>query len=263
MSRRITLPALTVATVGASLFVAVAPASAHGYISSPPSRQANCVSGAVSGCGDIVYEPQSVEAPKGSTQCNGGTSRFTVLNDNSKSWPAASAGQTVTFNWVLTARHSTATWEYFIGNTLLASFNDGGAQPGATKSHTVSMKGFTGRQTVLARWNISDTVNAFYSCVDLNIGGGSTTPPTTPPTTTPTTPPTTTPTTPPTTRPTTAPTTVPPTTTPPTSGTWAAGKAYKAGDVATYGGASYRCRQAHTSLTGWEPPNVPALWERV
>ncbi|NEE58319.1 dioxygenase, partial [Streptomyces sp. SID8455] len=30
----------------------------------------------------------------------------------------------------------------------------------------------------------------------------------------------------------------------------------------TYGGVAYRCRQAHRSLTGWEPPNVPALWER-
>ncbi len=245
MRRRFTLPALTVAAVVASLFVAVSPASAHGYISSPPSRQANCASGAVANCGDIIYEPQSVEAPKGSTQCNGGGTRFAVLNDNSKNWPAATVGQSVTFNWVLTARHSTATWEYFIGGTLLASFNDGGAQPGATKSHTVSMKGFTGRQTVLARWNIADTVNAFYSCVDLNIGGGGgTTPPTTPPTTSPTTPPTTSP------------------TTPPTSGTttWAAGTTYKVGDKVTYAGRSYQCRQAHTAINGWEPPNVPALW---
>ena len=82
------------------------------------------------------------------------------------------SARSVTFNWVLTARHSTSTWEYFIGGTRLASFNDGGAQPGATKSHTVSMGGFSGRQTVLARWNIADTVNAFYSCVDVNIGGG-------------------------------------------------------------------------------------------
>ncbi|WIM93692.1 lytic polysaccharide monooxygenase [Actinoplanes oblitus] len=245
MRRRFTLPALTVAAVAGSLFVAVAPASAHGYISSPPSRQANCASGAVSGCGDIVYEPQSVEAPKGSTQCNGGGSRFTELNDNSKSWPAATVGQNVTFNWVLTARHSTATWEYFIGNTLLASFNDGGAQPGATKSHTVNMKGFTGRQTVLARWNVADTVNAFYSCVDLNIGGGGGSTPT--PTT-------------PTPSPTVTPTGSP--TPAPTSGTttWAAGTAYRAGDKVTYAGRSYQCRQAHTAINGWEPPNVPALW---
>jgi predicted carbohydrate-binding protein with CBM5 and CBM33 domain len=249
MKRRLALPALTVAAVAASLFVAVSPASAHGYISSPPSRQANCASGAVANCGDIVYEPQSVEAPKGSTQCNGGGTRFAVLNDNSKNWPATTVGQTVTFNWVITAAHSTATWEYFIGGTLLASFNDNGARPGATKQHTVSMKGFTGRQTVLARWNIADTANAFYSCVDLNIGGSSSPPPTT----TPTTPPTTTPTTPPTTRP----------TTPPASGTWTVGTAYKPGDIVTYGGVTYRCLQAHTAIAGWEPPNVPALWARV
>jgi predicted carbohydrate-binding protein with CBM5 and CBM33 domain len=248
MRRRFTLPALTVAALVASLFVAVSPASAHGYISSPPSRQANCASGAVANCGDIVYEPQSVEAPKGSTLCNGGGSRFTVLNDTSKNWPATTVGQTVTFNWVITARHSTATWEYFIGNTLLASFNDNGAQPGATKQHTVGMKGFTGRQTVLARWNIADTANAFYSCVDLNIGGLSSPPPTTAP---------------PTTSPTTAPPTTRPTTAPPASGTWAAGTAYKPGDVVTYNGVSYRCLQAHTAIAGWEPPNVPALWARV
>lgn len=251
MKRRFTLPALTVAAVAGSLMVAVSPASAHGYISSPPSRQANCASGAVSGCGDVVYEPQSVEAPKGSTQCNGGTSRFTVLNDNSKAWPAANVGSSVTFNWVLTARHSTSTWEYFIGNKLVASFNDGGAQPGATKSHTVNFAGYAGRQTVLARWNVSDTINAFYSCVDLNFGGGGANPAPTPTTPSPA------PTTP---RPTTSPTPAPTATTNPGATTWAAGTAYRVGDRVTYGGRSYQCRQAHTALAGWEPPYVSALW---
>ncbi|MFC4071264.1 lytic polysaccharide monooxygenase [Actinoplanes subglobosus] len=255
MRRRFTLPALTVAAVSGSLLVAASPASAHGYISSPPSRQANCASGAVSGCGDIVYEPQSVEAPKGSTQCNGGTTRFTVLNDNAKSWPAANVGTSVTFNWVLTARHATSTWEYFIGNKLVASFNDNGAQPGATKSHTVNFAGYTGRQTVLARWNIADTINAFYSCVDLNFGG------VTNPTPTPTTP-TPTPTT-PTPTPTTSPTPTPTQTTNPGSTTWAAGTAYRVGDRVTYNGATYQCRQAHTALAGWEPPYVAALWTAV
>ncbi len=46
-------------------------------------------------------------------------------------------------------------------------------------------------------------------------------------------------------------------------GTWAAGKVYAAGDVVTYGGASYRCLQGHQAQTGWEPPNVPALWQRL
>jgi len=247
MSRRIVLPILTVAAVVTSLFIAVAPASAHGYISSPPSRQANCARGAVANCGDIIYEPQSVEAPKGSMQCNGSGSRFAILNDNSRPWPVANVGTTVTFNWVLTARHSTTSWEYFIGGTRLAVFNDGGAQPGATKSHTVGMGSFRGRQTLLARWNIADTVMAFYSCVDLNIGGTGGGTPTTPPTT-PTTPPT---------QPTTPPTQ------PPAGGTWAAGTAYSVGSTVTYGGASYRCLQAHRAIVGWEPPNTPALWQRL
>jgi hypothetical protein len=49
----------------------------------------------------------------------------------------------------------------------------------------------------------------------------------------------------------------------PTSGgttTWTANTAYSVGAIVTYGGGSYRCLQAHTSLVGWEPPNAPALW---
>jgi len=45
-----------------------------------------------------------------------------------------------------------------------------------------------------------------------------------------------------------------------TLGEWAVGVAYKAGDIVTYHGREYQCRQAHTSLVGWEPPNVLALW---
>lgn len=171
MLRRFTLPALTVGATVAALTVGVSPASAHGYISSPPSRQASCAAGTVTGCGGVEFEPQSVEAAKGSTECNGGGGRFAELNDDSKNWPVTAVGRSVTFDWVLTARHSTTTWEYFIGDTRLASFDDGGAQPEALTSHTVDMQGFTGRQTVLARWNVADTAMAFYACVDVTIGG--------------------------------------------------------------------------------------------
>ncbi|MFV2121735.1 carbohydrate-binding protein, partial [Streptomyces sp. Act-28] len=49
----------------------------------------------------------------------------------------------------------------------------------------------------------------------------------------------------------------------PTDGTWATGTVYGAGDQVTYGGAAYRCLQSHQARAGWEPPNVPALWQRV
>jgi chitinase len=77
-------------------------------------------------------------------------------------------------------------------------------------------------------------------------GGGTNPPPTTAPTTRPTTPPTT-----------------GPTTAPPGATTWVPNHAYKVGDVVTYNGVSYRCLQAHTSIVTWEPPNTPALWQRL
>nr|WP_244302634.1 carbohydrate-binding protein [Streptomyces viridosporus] len=50
---------------------------------------------------------------------------------------------------------------------------------------------------------------------------------------------------------------------PPGGGTWSAGTVYQPGDTVTYGGATYRCLQSHQAQAGWEPPNVPALWQRV
>jgi hypothetical protein len=65
-------------------------------------------------------------------------------------------------------------------------------------------------------------------------------------------------------RPTTAPpTTVAPTrptTAPPAGDAWAAWTPYTIGQVVTYNGVRYTCRQAHTAVPGWEPPNVLSLW---
>ncbi|MER7004039.1 lytic polysaccharide monooxygenase [Dactylosporangium sp. NPDC000555] len=249
MRKAIAAVLMTLATAAAALLVTVSPASAHGYISSPPSRQAMCAQGRVANCGAIVYEPQSVEGPKGLTSCSGGNSRFAQLDNPNMGWPATSVGNTVTFNWVFTARHATANFEYFVGGTRIALIDGGGRQPDATASHTVNLGGRTGRILVLARWNVADTVNAFYSCIDLQVGGGGSNPTPTP----------TQPTTSPSTSPTSSPTSQPPAGTT----TWAAGTAYKVGDRVTYNGVTYQCLQAHTAIPGWEPPNVQALWKRV
>ncbi|TRV79383.1 hypothetical protein FKN01_09455 [Streptomyces sp. 130] len=148
-------------------------ASAHGYVSSPPSRQAQCASGVVD-CGQIKYEPQSVEGPKGLKSCSGGNAQFAELDNDSKGWKATPVGSSADFSWTLTARHATSTWQYYIGGSKIAEFNDNGAQPGATKTHHVNLSGYSGRQKVLAVWNIADTANAFYACIDLQIGGGGT-----------------------------------------------------------------------------------------
>jgi hypothetical protein len=55
----------------------------------------------------------------------------------------------------------------------------------------------------------------------------------------------------------------PPPPPPPGGTTWKAGVSYAVGAVVTFAGIKYKCLQAHTSLVGWEPPNVPALWQPI
>lgn len=42
---------------------------------------------------------------------------------------------------------------------------------------------------------------------------------------------------------------------------WQPDTDYATGAECTYEGRTYTCLQGHTSQTGWEPPNVPALWQ--
>ena len=38
---------------------------------------------------------------------------------------------------------------------------------------------------------------------------------------------------------------------------------YAVGDLVTYEGVTYRVKEAHTSLPGWEPPALPSLFQKV
>ena len=44
---------------------------------------------------------------------------------------------------------------------------------------------------------------------------------------------------------------------------WYAGQAYTAGYKAQRGGELWRCLQAHTAQTGWEPENAASLWTEI
>ena len=44
---------------------------------------------------------------------------------------------------------------------------------------------------------------------------------------------------------------------------WAPNVSYTVGTIVSYAGLNYKCLQSHTSQTGWEPPNVPALWQKL
>ncbi|MGW1991795.1 lytic polysaccharide monooxygenase auxiliary activity family 9 protein [Embleya sp. NPDC001921] len=194
MRKRTILTALTIPAVSFPLMMA-GTAGAHGWVTSPPSRSAYCAQGTVTNCGEIQWEPQSVEGPKGfpargpadGRLCAGGNSRFAQLDDpRGGAWPSTpvSSGSSKTFTWKLTARHATTTFRYFVTksswnpsqpitraqleSTPFLSVPYGGVQPGATVSHTGTLPaGRSGKAVIFAVWDIADTGNAFYQCTDV------------------------------------------------------------------------------------------------
>jgi hypothetical protein len=48
-----------------------------------------------------------------------------------------------------------------------------------------------------------------------------------------------------------------------TASPWKPFTNYQAGDLVTYQGATYRVKEAHTSLPGWEPTALPNLFQKV
>ena len=45
--------------------------------------------------------------------------------------------------------------------------------------------------------------------------------------------------------------------------TWQPNISVERGETVTYDGTEYEALQSHTTQAGWEPPNVPALWQIV
>lgn len=183
---------LAVASV--SMF-ATSSASSHGYTDNPISRQKLCANGTVTGCGNIQWEPQSVEGPKGfpaagpadGAICSAGHGEFAQLDDpRGGNWPAThvTAGQGFSFRWQFTARHATSDFRYYITKngwdpTKPLKRSDlesqpfmtvpyGGKQPPATLTQqgTIPTQK-TGKHIILSVWNVADTANAFYSCSDV------------------------------------------------------------------------------------------------
>ncbi|MFD4785701.1 lytic polysaccharide monooxygenase [Streptomyces sp. NPDC058459] len=202
MRTRTRLSALSAAVLGmatAGAFVlSTGGASGHGYTDLPVSRQKLCQNGSVTNCGDIQYEPQSVEGPKGfpgsgpgdGQLCAGGNSRFGQLNapntPSGGAWPTTrvTGGQSYTFRWQFTAMHATSDFTYYVTKqgwnqnhalarsdlnlTPFLSVPYNGQRPPTTLSHSGTLpRGLTGHHVILAVWNVADTTNAFYACSDV------------------------------------------------------------------------------------------------
>lgn len=193
MRKKIGAAVVGLAVAGVSL-LATSSASSHGYTDSPISRQKLCANGTVTNCGNIQWEPQSVEGPKGFPNggpadgklCSGGLGQFAQLDDpRGGSWPTTkvNGGQSYNFRWQFTARHATTDFKYYITKNgwnsnapltraaldtqpfLTVPYNN--QQPPATLSHSGNLPSRSGKHIILAVWTIADTGNAFYACSDV------------------------------------------------------------------------------------------------
>ncbi|WP_067458787.1 lytic polysaccharide monooxygenase auxiliary activity family 9 protein [Actinomadura macra] len=196
LPRKRSLALATVASAGLTVVVAT-PALSHGYATTPVSRALHCKDGTVQDCGEVKFEPQSVEGPKGFPKsgpadgkiCAAGDSRWAPLDDQRDGkWPATSltSGQTFTFSWKLTAPHSTSSFRYFITKdgwdskrpvtraaldlTPFLRVDGGNKQPPNSVSHPGTLPTRHGRHLIVAVWDIADTGNAFYQCSDVDFG---------------------------------------------------------------------------------------------
>ncbi|MBJ6360147.1 lytic polysaccharide monooxygenase [Paenibacillus sp. GCM10012307] len=189
---------LIMALVSTLFVIAPSTTSAHGYVEGPASRAALCKSGQNTNCGSIVYEPQSLEAPKGFPAAGPADGKIASANgafpeldqQSATRWAKVnlSSGQN-SFTWKFTANHRTANWKYYITKTNwnpnaaltrnsfdLTPFctdNYNATQPPSTYTSNCNVPSRSGYHVILAVWEIFDTANAFYNVIDVNFSGSN------------------------------------------------------------------------------------------
>jgi len=192
------LASLIVLSGASSAFYSSA-VSAHGYVSEPASRALNC-RGPNQGCGQVQWEPQSVEAAKTATDfppdgkiASGGWGGASNLDTERANWhriPMKSGKQHI--KWYLTAPHATTNFKYYItkpdwNNAALkpltrSMFEDkpfcqvdmGGATPPNNVSHECVVPQRSGDHLIYAVWRIDNTAMSFYQIIDVKFDGSNT-----------------------------------------------------------------------------------------
>ena len=166
---------------------------AHGYVTSPGSRAyfGTAAAGNLNqNVGRAQWEPQSIEAPKNTfidgKLASAGVTGFEPLDEQTATrWHKSVINPgNLTISWNLTVQHSTSTWDYYITKTgwnpntplkisdfeLIAQIDDKATVPPKIVNQTITVpQDRKGYHVILAVWNISDTTNAFYQAIDVNI----------------------------------------------------------------------------------------------
>jgi chitin-binding protein len=292
---------LIIALIAASLGLFPRQALAHGSFQSPISRvyacylegpespdSAACQAAVAFGGTQALYDWNGVRQgnangnhqaliPDGKL-CSANDPLFKALDLPRTDWPSTTLPTSGNYTWAFkaTAQHVGYMNLYVTRNGYSATqalrwsdlegpfttVNTSTGDPDGVYTWTSALPtGKSGRHMIYMIWQRTDSPEAFYSCSDVVFGSGgptATTGPTATRTRTPTQG-----------GPTATRTTTGPTATrtrTPTPGgvpAWAPGVAYAVNAQVTYGGHTYRCQQAHTSIVTWEPPNTPALWQLI
>lgn len=172
---------------------------AHGYIQEPASRAYQCKLGKNLDCGNVTWEPQSVEQssgfpftklPRDGELASASIPTFAQLDRQSAdAWaktPFKSGKQK--FTWNHTALHKTVSWTYYITRqdwdankpltrsafelTPFCTVPGNNRAPARFVTHECRVPERTGYQVVYGVWHIADTVNSFYQAIDLDFGSG-------------------------------------------------------------------------------------------
>lgn len=173
---------------------------AHGYVSQPESRSLKCKQGDNVKCGQVQYEPQSVEGTDGFPDPNrgpadgkiasAGLAQFSPLNEQTVNrWGKSNIKSgNYTFTWTFTANHVTKDFKYYITKqgwnqnaTLKRSSFDltpfctipYNKKPPQTLSHQCNVPSRQGYHVILAVWDVGDTAMSFYQAIDVNFDGGT------------------------------------------------------------------------------------------
>lgn len=181
-------------------------AFAHGYVETPPARgyqgqldkQTVGWTAALNLYGNVITNPQSLEAPKGFPQggpsdgriasANGGFGQigdYVLDNQTSDRWKKTDINTGAnTFTWHYTAPHKTTKWHYYMTKPgwnqnaplnrdeleLIGTIEHDGSSASNNLSHTINIpQNRVGYNVILAVWDVADTSNAFYNVIDVNV----------------------------------------------------------------------------------------------
>ena len=197
---------ITLGVLGASLAFNTKTVLAHGYVESPPARgyqgkldyEKYGWTTAYNLYGNVITNPQSLEAPKGFPEsgpvdgriasANGGLGKiadFVLDNQTSDRWKKTTINTGVKqFTWKYTAPHKTTKWHYYMTKTgwdqnaplkrseleLIGTVNHDGSTASNNLTHSITVpSNRSGYHIILAVWDVADTPNAFYNVIDVNV----------------------------------------------------------------------------------------------